>query len=59
MNKLIGVINGKKSYILAIALVLYAVGGVISGNLSIYDAIGILFGGGAVATIKHAVSKLE
>lgn len=47
--------KGKKTYILAAALVAYAVGGVITGNLTVKDALE-LFGLGSIgATLRKAL----
>ena len=48
-------IDGKKSYALAIALAVYAVLGVVLGKVSLKEAIDLLFGAGAISTLRHAI----
>jgi hypothetical protein len=58
-NKMINFLKGKKSYIMAIALFCYAVGGIVTGHLSVFDALGLFIGSGTVASLRAAISKLE
>lgn len=50
-------INGYKSYIVAGATLLYALGGAVSGHLTPDQAIQLVLASGAVASLKHAISK--
>ena len=59
MNKVQAVwtwLKGKKTYILSIALVLYAVSGLLVGRLSVKEVIDLLFGSGFMATLRAAIN---
>lgn len=49
-------INGYKSYIIAGATLLYAIGGAISGHLTPDQAIQLVLGAGGLAALRHGVS---
>lgn len=48
-------LQGKKTYIVAVATVVFAVAGVIVGQLSIKEAIELVLGGGALASLRKAL----
>lgn len=60
MENLIAVLKGKKTYIVAILTIMYALSGLATGNLSWPAAIMLIlpFAGG-LSTIRAAISKLE
>jgi hypothetical protein len=52
-------LKGKKTYLLAAALLAYTVGGYFSGNLSMQDALGLLFSSGVIASLRAAITKVS
>ena len=40
-------------------LVVYAIAGVITGNLTPFDAIGLVFGAGTVSALRAGIGKIE
>lgn len=48
------VLKGKKTYLTAVVMVAYAVGGVFIGELSYDQAAGFLFGATGFSTLRHA-----
>jgi uncharacterized membrane protein len=55
MTKIIAWLAGKKTYILAIALFAYAIGGALTGHLSWNEALNLIFGSGIVASLRLAI----
>jgi hypothetical protein len=49
--------NGRKSYIIAVAIGLYAIGGLVSGNIEAPHAWELMLEALALAGIRHAVTK--
>lgn len=50
-------VDGYKTYIIAACTLLYALMGFITGNLDANTAIQLVLGSGAIATLRHAISK--
>lgn len=50
-------LEGKKSYIVAIALVVYAVTGVYTGNLSQDQAVTLVLNGLGLGALRAAIAK--
>ena len=57
MTSLIESLKGRKTYLLAFALLAYAIGGYITGHLTLPDALGLIWGSGIVSSIRAAISK--
>ena len=57
MTKFIEALKGKKTYLLAFALLAYALGGYFTGHLTATEAIGLIWGSGVVSSIRAAISK--
>ncbi len=53
------ILNGKKSYLIAIATIVYAVAGVLLGNMSMDEAIKLVLASGALASLRHSVEKVK
>ncbi len=51
MNKM----NGKKSYIIAIATAVFAILGIVLGKMSLKEGLELLLGSGAVAALRNAM----
>ena len=51
-------VNGKKSFMVALGLILTAVGGVLSGAMTLNEGIILALNGGAVAALRDAISKI-
>jgi len=49
--------NGYKTYIVGVSMIVYAIGGAILGHVAVDDAIGIVLEGLALMGLRHAVSK--
>lgn len=54
---MIPTLKGKKSYLLAIAVIGYAVFGIIDGSMSVQSALDYVMSGAALATIRAAIAK--
>ena len=52
-------LQGKKTYILQIGLVLYVIGGVVTHHMGVQEALGLLFSAGTIASIRSAISSLQ
>lgn len=50
-------LKGKKSYLLAFALLAYAAGGYFTGNMSSQEALALLWSSGFAASIRAAIAK--
>lgn len=50
-------INGKKTYILAVLLAIYAISGWLLGKMSGTDALGLLWSSGVIASIRMAITN--
>ncbi len=50
-------LDGYKTYLTALALICYAIGGFFSGNIELTNAVMILLNGLGLGSLKHAVSK--
>mgnify|MGYP005833480111 FL=1 len=48
---------GKKTYIVAVAAVAYAIGAYLTGNMALTDAVQYLFLGAGATTIRSAIAK--
>lgn len=48
-------VDGKKTYIVAIATAVFAVLGVLLGKLEVKEAVELLLGSGALASLRHAI----
>lgn len=48
-------LQGKKTYIIAVLTVIYAILGVILGKFDINTAIGLVLGAGGLAALRNAV----
>lgn len=44
---------------MAVLVAVYAVAGLLTGHVSFFDAIGLVFGSGTVAAIRGAIGKIE
>ena len=51
-------LKGKKTYILQIALVLYVLGGVVTGHMGGQEALGLLFSAGTISSLRAAFPTL-
>jgi len=54
---MINFLKGKKTYLLALALFAYAIGGYFTGHLTVMDAIGLIWSSGVVSSLRAAISK--
>lgn len=52
-------INGKKTYIVAACIVVYAVTGFITGNLDLNAAFMVVANGLGLATLRHGISTSQ
>lgn len=59
MTKLMQLIDGYKTYIVAASGVLVALAGFATGDLTLGEAVILALGGTGAATMKHAVAKTE
>src|SRR5665213_3109755 len=59
MNNLITWLEGRKTYAFAIALYFYAIGGAVTGHLSVTDAVGIILSSGGLAALRAAIAQVE
>lgn len=50
-------INGYKTYAIAGATVLYALTGIVTKHLTPDQAIQLILGSGAIASLRHGISK--
>lgn len=50
-------LKGKKSYLMALALLAYAVGGYFTGHLTQADAIGLVWGSGVTASLRAGINN--
>jgi hypothetical protein len=50
-------LNGYKTYAIAGATLLYAIGGAVSGHLTADQAIQLVLGSGAIASLRHGIEK--
>lgn len=57
MNRLLNLTSGKKTYIVAIATLVFAVAGVFLGQLDVKEAIELVLGALGVASLRHGMSK--
>jgi O-acetyl-ADP-ribose deacetylase (regulator of RNase III) len=51
-------LKGKKTYLLLAALVVHAVTGVVTGNLTPEQALAMILASGALASLRHALSRM-
>lgn len=58
MKRIISELQGKKTYIVALALVIYAVVGVYTGQLSQDQAITLVLNGLGLSALRAGVSKV-
>ena len=58
MKNLQAFLAGKKSYILAVGIALYAVGGFLTGKIDLVNAAGLIWGGATVASVRAAIAKV-
>ena len=54
---MLNAVNGNKTYLIAIATLLYAVASVVLGKMPYADALNYVLASGALATLRHAISK--
>jgi len=52
-------LNGKKTYTVAIAAALSALGMYLSGDATIAEAVTVFLTGAGFATLRHGISKTE
>lgn len=57
MNRLMEKVSGKKTYLVAIATLLFAVTGVLLGKLEFKEAIELVLGALGIASLRHGMSK--
>lgn len=48
-------VDGKKTYIIAVATAVFAVLGVVLGKMSVKEALELLLGSGALASLRNAL----
>lgn len=48
---------GKKTYFMAFALFVYAVSGYLTGNLTVSQALALLWGSGTLSSLRAAIAK--
>jgi hypothetical protein len=51
-------LKGKKTYLLALALFAYAIGGYFSGHLDIQTSLGLIYSSGVIGSLRAAISKI-
>lgn len=56
---MINFLKGKKTYLLAAALLAYTIGGYFSGHLDAQTALGLLFSSGVISSIRAAIAKVS
>lgn len=49
------ILAGKKTYIVAIGAILYAVGAVVTGNMELTEAVNYILAGAGAAAIRNAI----
>jgi len=59
MKDLMKFVDGNKSYLVAVAAVLYGVYMGVWGDMSTMEAVNYVLGGGALAAVRSAMKKLE
>jgi len=59
MKDLMKFVDGNKSYLVAVAAVLYGVYMGVWGDMSTMEAVNHVLGGGALAAVRSAMKKLE
>jgi hypothetical protein len=52
-------LQGKKTYIMALLLAVYALSGYFTGNLTGEQTLQLLWGSGVLGSLKSALTKLE
>lgn len=57
MNKVLSFLDGKKSYLVAIALVVYALTGIYTGQMTSDQAIQVILNGLGLGALRSAISK--
>lgn len=57
MSKVSEVLAGKKTYIVAVALVIYAIAGVVSGQLTQPDAVTLVLNGLGLGALRSALNS--
>lgn len=57
IENMITFLQGKKSYLLALALFAYAFGGYVTGHMNLQEAVGLIWGSGVVASLRAAIDK--
>lgn len=58
LKKIVSELQGKKSYIVALALISYAFLGVYTGQLSQQEAIVLVFNGLGLGALRASISKI-
>lgn len=58
LKKVISELQGKKTYIVALALIAYAVLGVYTGQLSQSDAVALVLNGLGLGALRAGISKV-
>ena len=58
LSQIRDILDGKKTYVVAIALVVFAVSGVISGNMTSEQAITLVLNGLGLGSLRASVGKL-
>jgi len=53
-----GFIDGKKSYLIAVATLGYVAFGMLSGHMSLDEGIKLALASGALATLRHGIEKV-
>ena len=56
INKIRAFFQGKKTYLIALALVVYAVAGVVTGNLSWHEAVVVVLNGLGLGSVRAAIN---
>ena len=54
---MLNILPGKKTYIVAVAAVAYAIGAYLTGNMALADAVQYLFMGAGATTIRNAIAQ--
>lgn len=57
--QLITWLQGKKTYLLAIALLAYTIGGYFTGHLDQQTALELLFSSGVISSLRAAITKVQ
>jgi hypothetical protein len=58
MKRIVAELQGKKTYVVAIALVIYAVAGVYTGQLSQPEAVTLVLNGLGLGALRAGISKV-